>query len=118
VLFVISRNAQAVREIATSNIRPACADGLSAGRYEIAANLPSDSRLTLGNPVEIDLKAGIELMITAGVAPSDNTAATNASNNAVVAALVDSVVEHSGVIVLASAGLLLIGGIVLALVRR
>lgn len=115
--FVISRNAQSVREIATSNIRPACADGLSAGMYEIAANLPSNSRLTLGNPVEVDLKAGVELTITAGIAPSAEVQAA-ANSNAVVEALVSSVIEHSGVIVLAGAGLMLIGVVAVALLRR
>lgn len=116
--------------LTTTADNPSCFDGLSTGTYSVNAVPPSGYGLTTPAQLEVDVKAGARLTLTFGAAKgyqppqADSAATADASANLTdtrasrPGGLLDTLSRNSGLVVLALAGLVLIGGVAVALIAR
>ncbi|MEP7285919.1 MAG: LysM peptidoglycan-binding domain-containing protein [Chloroflexota bacterium] len=123
----LSQGSDQTRKLLTNANTPSCFTDLPSGTFTVMALPPADYGLTTPGQLEVELKAGTQLKLAIGLAQgyTADAAATDEASLVATSApptnrssLIDTVSNNSGLIVLALAGLILIGGIGVAMLIR
>ena len=124
-----SGTAQGTQELTTTADGISCFNDLPSGAFTVTAAAPDGFGLTTAAKLAVDLTAGAQLSLSFGAAPGYQAQAAPTSSGTVVSAItstpitsigiLNTVARNVGLIVLAIAGAILIGGLgVIVLARR
>ncbi len=129
VTLNLMQGGQSVKSVTTTADNPACFTGMAPGVYQITAIPPNNYGLTTSGQLEIEVKPGAPITLTFGAANgykptpantllNDGSLPPASAQQSKTAPFLDTLLANSGLIVFGLAGLVLVGGLGLALMIR
>jgi LysM repeat protein len=129
VTLALNQGGQTVKTLSTTADNPSCFSGITSGTYVVAATPPDNYGLTTSGQLEIEVKPGVQLALVFGVAsgykPTPSGVEVAALETPPAGAqpdkatgIMDTLIGNSGLVVFALAGLVLVGGLGMALILR
>ncbi len=126
--LALSKDGQAgtINQLTTTADKPSCFNDVAPGSYAVSATAPTNYGLTTAGQLVVEVKPGAQLTLTFGAAqgyhPTPATIALvptpPAGAPSSAGSVLDTLAGNSGLIVFGLAGLVLVGGLGLALVLR
>jgi LysM repeat protein len=132
VKLTLAQGGQSVKSLTTTSDAPSCFAEIAPGTYVVSAVPPTTYGLTTTGQLEVEVKPGSALALSFGAAAGyqptpvgtgnasdgQELPPPSASNARATMGILDTMFSNSGLIVFGLAGLVLVGGLGLALVMR